>query len=107
MGVKRTKEDIAFSKDMRARYPACQRCGASEDNGRTKQLQLCHILSRTYKATRLDERNVVVMCSGCHFETTKDPIGFTLWLLESGLLTKEDYEDLRFLAGRKPYTEYL
>lgn len=39
---------------------ACQRCGS------TDTLQCAHIITRSYSATRTDERNAWCLCAGCH-----------------------------------------
>ena len=41
-----------------------------------RNLQSCHIFSRTYNNTRWSLDNLLCLCSGCHFWAHKNPILF-------------------------------
>lgn len=98
MAVKRTKEDIAFRKELlESRGEVCQRCAASKINGRCKQIHVAHIFSRGHQAIRHDPRNVVLLCASCHWATGKDPVGFTYWLQDNKLMSKSLYKKLKGL----------
>lgn len=62
------KADTLFSKIVRARDGACRRCGKQET------LQCHHLISRTYRKVRFDERNGVAVCVGCHLFLTHRPL---------------------------------
>lgn len=62
---------FVHSKIVRARG-ACERCG----NGDYRQLQACHIRTRSYSALRVDDRNLICMCASCHRHMTNDPLAF-------------------------------
>lgn len=42
-----------------------------------EKLQCAHIYSRTYRNTRWDLKNLLCLCSGCHFYAHKNPLAFT------------------------------
>jgi len=45
---------------------------------KTKNLQACHIFSRTYRSVRWDiQLNILCLCAGCHFHAHKNPVLFT------------------------------
>lgn len=52
--------DIWFSKKIRERDGKCLRCGKLD------HLQCAHLISRTYKHLRWDEKNAITLCMGCH-----------------------------------------
>ncbi len=58
--------DIMFSRYVRikAEYK-CEYCGKQYDS-HSKGLHCSHFISRRYRNTRFDERNVSVVCYGCH-----------------------------------------
>jgi hypothetical protein len=63
-----TKLDIIFSQYIRLRYSKneiseCVTCGKQDH---WKKLQAGHFVSRKHYATRWDEDNVQVQCSGCN-----------------------------------------
>jgi hypothetical protein len=63
-----TKLDSIFSKYIRLRYSKneiaeCVTCGKQDH---WKKLQAGHFISRKHYATRYDEDNVQVQCSGCN-----------------------------------------
>jgi predicted restriction endonuclease len=65
-GLRRTPEDIRFSKMIRERDDyTCQRCG-SKHLPNSNGLHAAHMFSRRVKATRHDPDNAVALCYGCH-----------------------------------------
>jgi hypothetical protein len=63
-----TKLDSIFSQYIRLRYSkneiaTCVTCGKQDH---WKKLQAGHFISRKHYATRLDEDNCQVQCSGCN-----------------------------------------
>jgi hypothetical protein len=63
-----TKLDSIFSQYIRLRYSkneiaTCVTCGKQDH---WKKLQAGHFISRKHYATRFDEDNVQVQCSGCN-----------------------------------------
>lgn len=74
MKALKRKLDLAFSKYMRQKYPACQHC-RKRDN-----LQIHHIYSRKNLSVRWDEDNIVVVCPACHFYFHQHPIEFVRFL---------------------------
>lgn len=79
------KLDKICSEIVRA-TGSCERCGSK------KNLQCCHIFSRTYRSTRFDLDNLICMCAKCHFWSHKNPTLFTDWVYET---RKEKYEILK------------
>lgn len=69
--------DRLFSQRIKERDGACVRCGSVEF------LQCAHILSRSYKAIRTDERNAVTLCRSCHVYFTHRPLEWEQWVRES------------------------
>ena len=65
----KNKLDKKVSELVRARG-GCQHCGSR------KNLQCCHIFSRTYTNTRWDIHNLLCLCAACHFFFHKNPIYF-------------------------------
>ncbi len=63
------RADTAFGKHVRARG-VCE----SDRDSHTGVLQSTHIISRSYKVIRTDERNALSMCSGCHLYFTNRPL---------------------------------
>ena len=68
------KADTAFSKFVRARDGRCLACGSTEF------LQCAHIISRSYKAIRVDELNAVCLCRSCHLKFTHKPLEWVEWV---------------------------
>jgi len=65
-GIKRTAEDIKFSKMIRIRDKwTCQRCGA-EKAPNSQGLHCAHGFTRRTKATRFEPSNALALCYGCH-----------------------------------------
>ncbi len=63
------RADTAFGAHVRARG-VCE----SDRISHTGVLQSTHIISRSYKVIRTDERNALSMCSGCHLYYTNRPL---------------------------------
>ena len=61
--------DTLFSRFIRLRDGACQRCG----NANTK-LQTAHCHGRGRKSTRWDEQNCCALCMGCHVYLDSQPL---------------------------------
>jgi hypothetical protein len=58
----------------------CAKCG------KTKNLNVHHLISKHIKATRLDKDNAIVLCAGCHrfnkiCSAHQGPLGFFMWFL--------------------------
>lgn len=60
--------DALFSRYIRERDGSCVACGSTEF------LQCAHIISRSYKFIRTDERNAVALCRSCHMKFTHKPL---------------------------------
>jgi len=56
----------------------CRWCGAKKTDG--KQIQCAHIISRSISATRTDDQNAVALCASCHWQQTKNPLGWARWI---------------------------
>jgi hypothetical protein len=50
--------------------------GRCEGCGSTENLQCCHILTRSFAATRTDEGNALCGCAACHRRWTQNPLLF-------------------------------
>jgi hypothetical protein len=50
--------------------------GRCEGCGSTKNLQCCHILTRSFAATRTDLGNAICGCASCHAKWTANPLLF-------------------------------
>ena len=68
------RADKSFSKYIRNRDGCCQKCGTTEF------LQCAHIISRSYKAIRVDERNAVALCRSEHTYFTHRPLEWVEWV---------------------------
>jgi transcription elongation factor Elf1 len=68
----RAEADRIFARLIRE-TGQCRRCGS------TDHLQCAHILSRSYSATRTDERNALCLCRSCHMFFTHRPLEWDLW----------------------------
>lgn len=66
--------DAAFSKYIRNRDGRCMSCGANSN------LQCAHIISRSYKSIRTDERNAIALCRSCHVRYTHRPLEWEEWI---------------------------
>lgn len=81
--------DTLFGKLVRSRG-GCIRCGRLDD------LQCAHGFSRSYYATRWDERNAFPACRGCHLYYTVRPLEWDCFLHETW--GDDLYAELRALA---------
>lgn len=84
------KADSLFSKIVRARDGACRRCGKQET------LQCHHLISRTYRKVRFDERNGVTVCVGCHMFLTHRPLDNEDFAIS--ILGEEGWAELKTIA---------
>jgi len=89
------RADAAMSLFIRARDGnVCQWCGA------THKIQCAHIVPRTIKLLRWNERNAIALCMRCHFyRAHKDPILFAEFLQANfkdnyEYVQKERYKDM-------------
>lgn len=76
------KLDTVFSEYIRRRYAkndiaTCVTCGKQDH---WKKLQAGHFQSRKHYATRWDETNVQVQCSGCNVFRWGEQYKFSKWL---------------------------
>jgi len=83
------KLDSIFSEYIRRRYAKddiaeCVTCGKQDH---WKRLQAGHFMSRKHYATRWDETNVQVQCSGCNVFRYGEQYKFALYL---GAIVSED-----------------
>jgi 5-methylcytosine-specific restriction endonuclease McrA len=76
--------DKLFAQAIKERDGACVSCGSTEF------LQCAHIISRSYKSIRTDERNAVTLCRREHIYWTHRPLEWALWVEERypGLLAE-------------------
>jgi 5-methylcytosine-specific restriction endonuclease McrA len=73
MSVKMKKLDLEDSKRVKARDGyVCIRCGNKPD---PRGLHVHHIHTRSIKATRHDDENLVTLCMGCHLWAHSHPAG--------------------------------
>ncbi len=63
------KADTAYGQWVRSRR-VCE----SDRPTHAGHLQCAHIISRSYKTTRTDERNALCLCQGCHLYYTNHPL---------------------------------
>lgn len=75
---KRKRENWQFQADLLF-AAAIRGIGYCENCGSTERLQCAHVHSRRYLATRVDFRNAVCLCSGCHWRYTQDPLRWEDW----------------------------
>jgi len=83
------RADKLFSQYIRNRDGRCRNCGTFE------RLQCAHIISRSYKAIRVDPDNAVALCQACHVRFTHRPLEWRLWVEEE---FPGRYEQLRAKA---------
>lgn len=69
------KADTAFGVWVRSRG-VCE----SDRPSHAGNLQCAHIISRSYKATRTDERNALCLCQGCHLYYTNHPLEWRVFI---------------------------
>ncbi len=65
------RADTAFGQHVRSRG-VCESGHVRESH--TGVLQCTHIISRSYKVIRTDERNALALCHGCHLYYTHHPL---------------------------------
>jgi hypothetical protein len=109
-----TKLDNIFSQYIRLRYSKneiseCVTCGKQDH---WKKLQAGHFISRKHYATRYDEDNVQVQCSGCNVFRYGEQYLFSKYLgsdLSEELLIKsrkiQKFTDNELLEMIELYTE--
>jgi len=109
-----TKLDNIFSQYIRLRYSKneiseCVTCGKQDH---WKKLQAGHFISRKHYATRWDEDNVQVQCSGCNVFRYGEQYLFSKYLgidLSEELLMKsrkiQKFSDNELLEMIELYTE--
>ena len=92
--MKRSKEDIVFSKLVRTMAGhRCEYCKRTDG-----QLDSAHIFGRRHRNTRWDVDNAVSLCRYHHRHFTENPVFFFDWLNE--YLGTEKLDALRFKAHR-------
>ena len=76
------KLDAVFSEYIRRRYARNEiaTCVTCEKQDHWKKLQAGHFQSRKHYATRWDETNVQVQCSGCNVFRWGEQYKFSKWL---------------------------
>lgn len=98
-GIKRTKEDIEFSRTIRKRDNwMCQRCGSYKGPDSGPKLHCAHYFTRRTRATRFDPMNALALCYGCHqFVDSHAAEKEALWRLRIG---NEAFDALTLRAHR-------
>lgn len=100
------KLDALFSLRVRERDGVCLVCG------KTENLQCAHLISRTYKHLRWDERNAITLCYKHHIHWAhKEPLEFAAWVEEKlpetyNYIILEKYKDLPPLSLQDLLTLY-
>lgn len=74
------------------KYGDCQYCGSPY------ALQVSHIISRRYSATRTDLDNLQLLCARDHIRFTQWPREFSKWITLS--IGSEKYEELKTKATK-------
>lgn len=64
--------------------------------GDYSKLQCAHIYSRTYKSVRWDLKNLICLCSSCHFFGHKNPTLFTEFV--QSYMGEYEYKALKLRA---------
>lgn len=93
----RKKADELFSKAVRG-IGYCEECGALEF------LQCAHIVPRGYNRVRVDFRNAVSLCRGCHMYFTPRKLEWDLWV--EARIGADLYSELRRLALEGPLPDW-
>lgn len=83
-----TKLDKECSRIVRSRGK-CELCWKEEYS----KLQCCHIFSRTYRNTRWSLQNLLCLCASCHFESHRNPLMFSEFVME--YLGDYKYQELK------------
>lgn len=97
MGIKQArgekgKCDKLVRQILLTQHNKCERCGSQE------WLQVSHIISRRYSATRCDLDNVQLLCARCHRRFTDWPREFSHWITNS--IGSEKYDELSAKANQ-------
>ena len=82
----------ALAREVVRKRGKCERCGNKDT------LQVAHIYTRTYKETRWDTLNLLLLCASCHFWAHRQPIEFTEFVKK--YFGEERYEELRRRARK-------
>lgn len=69
----RKQADLLFATAVRG-IGFCEECGSQ------RNLQCAHIISRSYSRIRVDFRNAVCLCQGCHMFFTNRPLEWEEWV---------------------------
>ena len=97
MGIKQARGDKGkcdklVRQILLTQHSKCERCGSEE------WLQVSHIISRRYSATRCDLDNVQLLCAKCHRRFTDWPREFSHWITQS--IGSEKYDELSAKANQ-------
>lgn len=108
-GIKISGEDRLFSEFIRRRAirlaGGCERCltpkyNMTKDDGTIfrawKQLQCCHLFSRSNRSVRYDEDNAAGLCGACHGYFHGHPLEHVEFF--KARLSEEKFERLRLRA---------
>lgn len=96
--MKRSKEDILFSKLVRERAGwTCERCLKYYPEGKRQGLHCSHIWGRARHSVRWEPLNALALCYGCHQHVTSHPEVHKI--LARDVLGEEKYEHLLKLAN--------
>ena len=93
----RDQADLLFSSAIRG-IGYCEECGSSEF------LQCAHIVPRGYSRVRVDFRNAVSLCRGCHMFFTPRPLEWDEWVLAR--IGEDLYLELKRLAREGPEIDW-
>lgn len=103
--------DSVFSKWVRLSsadkqgYCICYTCNAKKF---WKQIQNGHFISRTYLATRFDERNTRTQCVGCNMFGNGKPVEFARKLeIEMPGVTMDLYREAQKIVKNYPYASEI
>lgn len=92
--------DALFGKLVRARG-GCVECGSFEF------VQCAHGFSRSYRATRWDDRNAFPLCRACHVRYTHRPLEWDVWLRERWGAVEYDAIRTKALSHQAPDMDEL
>ncbi len=95
MTRKKTRRDYKVQAD-KLFAAAVRSIGFCEDCGTDTFLQCAHVISRSYSAIRVDFRNAVCLCRGCHMFYTPRPLQWEDWARRR--IGDETFDLLRGLA---------
>jgi 5-methylcytosine-specific restriction endonuclease McrA len=94
--MKRSKEDIVFSKLIRARAGyRCEWCGTQHESN-SQGLHASHHYGRRHANTRWDTDNAAALCYKCHQKYGEDPVVGAEWLKR--YLGEDEVNSLRVKA---------